>query len=521
MFRNHCGSLAAVSLAAILVAESANAQSTPAQPAAVSAQQIDRLQAQIEALQREVQALKARNAATAKAAAPAPAPTAPTGPTAVAKMTPGNRPSICTVDGLVKAPGPVNCIALTSRLHFDVGGYWYRPNTTLTTPQNLDNGTNARRARLGVLGTFMSDWNYTLIYDFGGSSDGLPPVSGAPTSGIEQAYLSFTGLKPLAFEIGVQDLPWSLDEATSSNDIMFMERATGAIIATNIAAGDFRSAAGVRGYDDRFWAGAYVTGPTTGTTHIFAPTATAIGSPGTLGSPGFAEQIGAVARATYQLLQDPHYSLHIGGDAEFLFNAVGNNTLTLSDRPELRIDPTTLLSTGAIANIAHAQVYSGELAGGYGPLFFQSEYFWFNVERLIGLPSVKFNSWYAEGSWTITGESRKYNPGAAAYAGIIPDHPFSLWSGGWGAWEIAARYSRTDLNDLFTPGIPTATTNGVAGGVQEIYTVGLNWYVNRNVRFMLNYLHGTIDKFSGAAPTPGADIGAKFNALAMRTQVAF
>jgi phosphate-selective porin OprO/OprP len=36
---------------------------------------------------------------------------------------------------------------------------------------------------------------------------------------------------------------------------------------------------------------------------------------------------------------------------------------------------------------------------------------------------------------------------------------------------------------------------------------------------MLNYLHGTIDK--QASPTNFADIGSKFDAVAMRTQVAF
>jgi phosphate-selective porin OprO/OprP len=514
MIRNQFGLVGALSLAAILAGESASAQSAPASP-----DRIDQLEAQIKALEREIHGLKAKSTATEKAeksyatatpVAKAPAPA----PTAVAKMSPGNRPSICTSDGL-------NCIAITSRLHFDVGGYSYHPNSALTAPQNLDNGVNARRARIGVLGTFMGDWNYALIYDFGGSSDGLPPVSGAPTSGIENAYVSYTGLKPVAFELGYMDVPYTLDEATSSNDIMFMERASPGAIATSIAAGDFRSAAGIRGSDDRFWAGAYLTGPTSGTTHIFTPTATVAGTPGTLGSPGFSEQIGGLARATFQIVQEPNHSLHIGGNAEFLFNAIGTNTLTLSDRPELRIDPTTILSTGAIANVAHAQVYSGEIAGGYGPLFFQGEYFWYNIERLFGLPSVQFNGWYAEGSWTITGEGRKYNPAAGAYFGVVPNNPFSLTMGTWGAWEIAARYSHVDLNDLFTPGIPTTVTNGVAGGAQNIYTIGLNWYVNKNVRFMVNYLHGTVDKLSGAAATAGADIGAHFDALAMRTQVAF
>jgi phosphate-selective porin OprO and OprP len=381
---------------------------------------------------------------------------------------------------------------------------------------------NARRARLGLLGTFMGDWSYGLIYDFGGSSDGLPPVSGAPISGIEQAYLYYSGLKPVTIEGGYLDMLYTLDEATSSADILFMERATAVNVATGIAAGDFRSGGGIRGNTDRFFAAAYVTGPTSGTTHIFAPTTTAAGSPGTLGSPGFGEQLGAFGRVAYQVWQDKSYSVHLGGDAEFLLEPPGNNSLTLSDRPELRIDPTSVLSTGSIANIASAQVYSAEAAATAGPLFFQGEYFWYNINRSMGLPNLDFNGGYAEAAWSLTGETHPYNPSTAAYGSLVPDHPVSFGGGGggYGAWELAARYSYINLNDLFTPGIPTAVSNGVAGGAQTIYTVGLNWYVNRNVRLSFNYLHGTEDKFSGTAATP-TDVGAKFDALAMRTQVSF
>jgi phosphate-selective porin OprO/OprP len=306
------------------------------------------------------------------------------------------------------------------------------------------------------------------------------------------------------------DLPYTLDEASSSNDLPFMERAASGIAATNIAAGDFRSTFGARWYTDTFWAGAYATGPTTGAIH----------SASSINPPGTTEQYGVIARAAGQIVSGKDYSLHVGGDAEWLIQPphnliAGTQTLTLSDRPEVRIDPTTLVSTGAIAGVSRAQVYSAEAAGTYGPLFFQGEYFWFNVERtaFAPLPSLKFQGGYAEAAYVLTGETRPYNAASASYGGIAPANPFSLAGGGWGAWEIAGRYSTIDLNDRL------GAATGVAGGRQTIYTLALNWYVNRNVRFLFDYLHGNIAK--QVSPTNFGDAGAKFDAFAMRTQVAF
>jgi phosphate-selective porin OprO/OprP len=380
-------------------------------------------------------------------------------------------------------------------------------------PQFLDNGVNARRARLGVLGTFLGAWNYGLIYDFGGSSDGFGSTApgslpGGGASGIQNAYLSFQGIKGVAIEGGYMDSLYTLEEATSSNDIMFMERPTSQVIASNIAAGDFRSQFGVRMYNGWLWAGAYITGPTSGAIH----------SGSSVNPQGQTEQFGGFARVALQLMNDKYYSFHIGGNVEALFDPpinriTGAQTLTLSDRPELRIDPTSIISTGAIPFVSGAQVYSVEAAGSIGSLYLQGEYFWFNVDRVAstGLPSRTFSGGYVEAGWTMTGESRTYNAANGAYNGIVPAHPFP--TGGLGAWELAARYSVMDLNDGL--GLPT----GIAGGEQTIYTIGLNWYVNRNIRFMVNYLNGDIAK-QASATNPG-DVGARFDALAMRTQVAF
>jgi phosphate-selective porin OprO/OprP len=129
------------------------------------------------------------------------------------------------------------------------------------------------------------------------------------------------------------------------------------------------------------------------------------------------------------------------------------------------------------------------------------------------LPSENFEGGYAQASHTLTGETHTYNPATAAYNGIVPAHPFSLESGGWGAWEIAGRFSTINLNNQL------ASANGVAEGRQDVFTAGLNWYVSGNIRCMFNYLHGDISKLS--SPVNSTDTGSKLDALAMRSQVAF
>jgi phosphate-selective porin OprO/OprP len=85
--------------------------------------------------------------------------------------------------------------------------------------------------------------------------------------------------------------------------------------------------------------------------------------------------------------------LRVFADAERLIQPARNlltqaQTIMLSNRPELRIDPTALGTTGAVANASGAQVYSVEAAATYGPMILQGEYFWFNIDRgaNTGLP---------------------------------------------------------------------------------------------------------------------------------------
>jgi phosphate-selective porin OprO/OprP len=467
------------------------------------AQQIDQLQQQIQALQQQLQELQKQVNASQKApSAAAPPPAAP--PSTALESAPRVTQSKTNRFGIESADGQYS-IALTGRLHLDAGDYIrVHPDSRAAPVSNLSSGFNARRARIGVTGKAFGDWTYTFIYDAGNSNDATP-------RGIEYAQINYRGFKNTVLDFGYSETPFTLDTATNTNDLMFMERSTPTFIATTFNTDDFRSNVGVRYFTDRYWLGAYFTGPQQGQSHAQT-----------------AEQFGAFQRGTYQVLSAPDYSLHLGIGVDELLKVPNTgintaNSITLNDTPELRIDSTPILDTGPLGSIANpvtgGTVYNFETAAGYKNFFWQGEYFHYALDRR-GLPQANFDGGYGQVGWTLTGESRKYIPETGAYSAIIPDHPFSLSEGGWGAWELGARISYIDLNDNFTAGLPlTSQPGAVSGGKQTSFTLGLNWYVNSNMRFMLNYVHADIDRKSVTAPSNPT--GASVDAIALRSQVAW
>jgi phosphate-selective porin OprO/OprP len=470
--------------------------------------QIDRMEQQIRDLQQQLQSMREQVNTTQQQMQKTQADVqkTQTDVSNVPKVTFTNgRPGWTSADGQ-------NSIALTGRLHFDVGDYLSVSKfSSAASPStnSLQSGVNARRARIGVLGKVAGDWNYALIADFGGTSD----ATSASSSIIENAFVSYNGFRPVGIDLGYMDLPWSLQEATSSNDIMFMERPSPQQIATQFGAGDARSAFGVHSNDDRYYANFYVTGPTAGATHHGSDMS----------------QLAETARGTYQVWQDGNDSIHLGLNGIYLSNprSGGSATtptthqLTLSDRPELRVDDTTLLSTGAI-NADSGWVGGLEAAAQFGNIFAQGEYFHYSLDQLATsatspTPTLDFDGGYIEASYTFGGR-RKYNPAAGAYSGVIPDHPMDSSFQSLGAFEFAARYSVVDLNDNVTKGVSQTTTGGVFGGKQQTYSVGLNWYPNTNIRFMLDYIHADLDKQAANGVTPN---NAHIDAVAARAQVAF
>src|SRR5690606_16865835 len=133
-----------------------------------------------------------------------------------------------------------------------------------------------------------------------------------------------------------------------------------------------------------------------------------------------------------------NFTFLIEGDYQSLLTVQNNATLRLRDRIEVRVDPgVRLLDTGTLADVTGANVYSAGFAGAWNALYFQGEYFNYQIERTAG-GDAEFEGGYIQAAFALTGESRRYNESNGAFGGINPKKPFLIGTGGWGAWEIAA-----------------------------------------------------------------------------------
>src|SRR5205814_6523241 len=100
------------------------------------------------------------------------------------------------------------------------------------------------------------------------------------------------------------------------------------------------------------------------------------------------------------------------------------------------------------------------------------------ITALPALPDPKFDGWYVQGAWVLTGEQRLYDPAEGRFAAPKQNYNFNPSAGTFGAFEIAARYSVLDLNYNRGSAGVAGPFGVVRGGEQKIRTLGGNWYLN-------------------------------------------
>lgn len=157
-----------------------------------------------------------------------------------------------------------------------------------------------------------------------------------------------------------------------------------------------------------------------------------------------------------------------------------------------------------------------ELAGSFGPFTLQGEYAQATLEDAFlsggNEEDADVTAYYVQASWFVTGEKKVYKKDRGAFGSPKPLKPY-------GAWELALRFEfiESDDEDAANSLCAVSGLSGAATADQcevDHLTAGVNWYVNPNVRFMLNYYTASAD-LGGTADKDEPD------AVSLRTQLSF
>ena len=169
---------------------------------------------------------------------------------------------------------------------------------------------------------------------------------------------------------------------------------------------------------------------------------------------------------------------------------------TVRPRPEFGMSGTSLVNTTGVVGVDSYTNYNVEAAYMSGPFLVKGQMITrSNDAPTLGDPTYKASS--VEGAWVLTGERQRYGLSGGTFGQVKPRRS------GYGAIELAARYSTIDLTDAL-----------VAGGEEDNWTVGANWYLTRNMRVMVNYVN--------AETKPGANgVRENVNATMARFQIAY
>jgi phosphate-selective porin OprO/OprP len=326
-----------------------------------------------------------------------------------------------------------------------------------------------------------------------GTSTSTSTPSASPVTGFQDVYLGHSVFTKNDEVYLGQRKPWrAFEEIQSNNEILFMER------PVTSASGIF----GGRDYQDGVFY--RINDKSTGLWFgVSGYSLSKIGQNSTEGT-------GVNTRIAWAPINTQGGLLHLG----FSYssdNADNNNALT----PKYTFGGYKLSTTDALtlANYAGSSggnatqnTWTGELAGIWGPAYLEGEYAHADIGAKSAAQSSGIDAYYVQASFFLTGESKSYN----ATTGVVSGNPKPLHS--YGAVEFKARYEDMDnrsVGDIAghsssAAAIGCTATNAPKQSSKSPYViwdkcavsdvaVGINYYVNPNVRFMFDYIAATAD----------------------------
>jgi phosphate-selective porin OprO/OprP len=436
------------------------AQDAPAPAAPDSAallQRLEEAEQRIKVLERK---LEIQDEATTAAAASAP----------VVRANP-NRFAIQSADG-------ANSVRLRGLLHVD-GRHFEGDGSPATSNTWL-----LRRVRPMIEGTFANYYDFRFTPDFGGGK-----------AIVQDAYVT-ARFKPWAqVTVGKFKSQVGLERIQSANDTRFVERAFPTSIVPNRDIGvqlGGALAGGVFNYSV-----AYTNGVTDG------------GSSDGNATPDIENDAkGDVsARVFFQpFLASDNFALRglgfgVGGT---YVDSTGSSTNTLL--PSYRTPgQATFFSyrsatAGSNATFADGQRlrWSPQFYYYYSSFGLLGEYAVVSqdVRRVNGTTTrtgtLDNEAWQLQFTWLLTGEEE-------TFTGVTPAGNFEIGKPGRGAWELVARVHELSIDDAaFAGGADSFANPLTAARRARAAAIGVNWYLNPNVKWSVDY---ELTRFDGGAAT--------------------
>jgi phosphate-selective porin OprO and OprP len=338
----------------------------------------------------------------------------------------------------------------------------------------------ATRVRPTIEGTFGGIYDFKLMPDFGQGR-----------TVIQDAYVAAKFKPGAQLTVGKFKSPVGLERLQSANDMKWVQRGFPTSLAPNRdiglqLGGDFG--------EGRFsYQAAFLNGSNDGSSsETFTDTdinddkeyALRLFTQPFAESDGFALRgLGFGIAGTYtdqagDAIQPLLPSFRSPGQATFFrYRAAGTTAGTIADGERTRIAPQFYYYAGGLGLIGEYTEVSQD------------------VSRILAAGNrtgtVDTDAWQLAASYFLTGEE-------AAFRGFKPLTTFSPSEGTWGAFEVVARVQSLSVSDdAFDGGADSFADPLAAASQADSWGVGVNWYLNENVKWLLDYEHTT---FEGGAP---------------------
>lgn len=394
-----------------------------------------------------------------------------------------------------------------NRVYFD-GAAYFGDNTYRGETHEIGNGFNIRRMRFAMKTIIWGNWGGEIDFDFGNNE-----------VDIKDAYVRYLG-KNWQIKAGQFREAMSMETMTTSRYITFIERA----YATEQAPSRHMGIA-----------------VKTFTNHLFVEGGAFSSSIANVlmrdenKSNGTNSGWSVTGRLAWAPIKKAREVLHLGIAGSYRTPKIPElgdpaNSFRYGENAETEINRKKYVDTDWIEDSKDKTVFGLEAAYAYKNFRIQGEYLATQINRDADVVSdgedvAKLSGWYIYGAWLINNSDYYYNMGDAEFSQI------DFRDNKKGAWEIAIRYSFMDANSFkdgeVVPWLP--------GGSGETYTLGLSYYFNYNVKFMLNYAIVNHDRWAdgkGKYPTfdindigdditPTGEGGIDFNTLQARLLISF